>query len=193
MFLDGKRLMDDIIVPDSINRKLYVIPDGTYIKVSKGCSSIHGECYLLYNGEVTKLSNEYGRRICKDYFDYSYKLTNIYTPMNVLFFSPHFPQTYSHFCAMLKQNGVSVFGIGDTSYDDLNDELKYALTEYYRVDNMEDYNQVYRAVAFLSFKHGKMDWVESNNEYWLEALPSALYFAVYLTTAFPNPKSSIDR
>ena len=25
-----------------------------------------------------------------------------------------------------------------------------------------------RAVAFLSFHHGKIDWLESNNEYWLE-------------------------
>ena len=33
---------------------------------------------------------------------------------------------------------------------------------------MEDYDQVYRAVAYFSFKYGKIDWLESNNEYWLE-------------------------
>ncbi|MDE7401600.1 MAG: ATP-grasp domain-containing protein, partial [Clostridia bacterium] len=27
---------------------------------------------------------------------------------------------------------------------------------------------VYRAVAFFSFRYGKIDWLESNNEYWLE-------------------------
>ena len=33
---------------------------------------------------------------------------------------------------------------------------------------MEDYSQVYRAVAFFAFKYGRIDWIESNNEYWLE-------------------------
>ncbi len=34
--------------------------------------------------------------------------------------------------------------------------------------NLEHYDEVYRAVAFLIFKHGPIDWLESNNEYWLE-------------------------
>ena len=33
---------------------------------------------------------------------------------------------------------------------------------------MEDYQQMFKAVAFLSYKYGKIDWIESNNEYWLE-------------------------
>ena len=33
---------------------------------------------------------------------------------------------------------------------------------------MEDYGQMFRAVAFFSFKYGKINWLESNNEYWLE-------------------------
>ena len=33
---------------------------------------------------------------------------------------------------------------------------------------MENYDEVYRAVAFYAFKYGKIDWLESNNEYWLE-------------------------
>ena len=27
--------------------------------------------------------------------------------------------------------------------------------------------KVFRAVAFFSYKYGKVDWIESNNEYWL--------------------------
>ena len=27
---------------------------------------------------------------------------------------------------------------------------------------------MYRAVAYFAFKYGKIDWIESNNEYWLE-------------------------
>ena len=88
--------------------------------------------------------------------------------MNFIFISPHFPHTYWEFCRRLKQNGVTVLGIADAPYNILSQELKESLTEYYRVDSLEDYNQVYRAVAFLAFKYGKIDWIESNNEYWLE-------------------------
>ncbi len=61
-----------------------------------------------------------------------------------------------------------MLAIGDTPYDELCTELKNSLTEYYKVNNMEDYDQMYRAVAYLAHKHGKIDWIESNNEYWLE-------------------------
>ena len=88
--------------------------------------------------------------------------------MNFIFISPQFPHTYWQFCDRLKQNGVNVLGVADAPYETLSPELKSALTEYYRVDNLEDYDQVFRAVAFLSYKYGKIDWIESNNEYWLE-------------------------
>ena len=88
--------------------------------------------------------------------------------MNFVFISPQFPHTYWQFCDRLKQNGVNVLGVADAPYETLSPELKSALTEYYRVDNLEDYDQVFRAVAFLSYKYGKIDWIESNNEYWLE-------------------------
>ena len=87
--------------------------------------------------------------------------------MNFVFISPHFPHTYWQFCDRLKRNGINVLGIGDAPYDGLEAPLKAALTEYYRVDNLEDYDQVYRAVAFFAFKYGKIDWIESMNEYWL--------------------------
>ena len=88
--------------------------------------------------------------------------------MNFVFVSPHFPHTYWQFCDRLKKNGLNVLGIGDAPYDSLETPLKAALTEYYRVDSLEDYGQVYRAVAFFAFKYGKIDWIESMNEYWLE-------------------------
>ena len=88
--------------------------------------------------------------------------------MNFIFISPQFPHTYWQFCKELKENGVNVLGIADAPYDSLSQELKDSLTEYYRVDNMECYEQMFKAVAFLSFKYGKIDWIESNNEYWLE-------------------------
>lgn len=87
--------------------------------------------------------------------------------MNFIYFSPNFPDYGWKFCHHLKQNGVNVLGIGDAPYDELLPELKEALTEYYRVDNLGDYDQVYRACAFLAFKHGRIDAIRSNNEFWL--------------------------
>ncbi len=88
--------------------------------------------------------------------------------MNLVFLSPHFPPNYHLFCVRLKDMGVNVLGIADAPYEELNDELKGALTEYYKVDNMEDYDQVLKAVGFFTHKYGKIDRVESHNEHWLE-------------------------
>ncbi len=88
--------------------------------------------------------------------------------MNFVFISPQFPKTYWNFCDRLKRRGVNVLAIGDTPYYELSDQLIQSVTEYYRVDNMEDYDQVYRAMGFFIHKYGKIDWLESNNEYWLE-------------------------
>ncbi|MEE1312440.1 MAG: ATP-grasp domain-containing protein [Lachnospiraceae bacterium] len=88
--------------------------------------------------------------------------------MNFVFTSPQFPTNYWKFCAELKKNGANVLGIGDQDYNSLTDELKSSLTEYYKVSSMENYDEMMRAVAFFTFKYGKIDWIESNNEYWLE-------------------------
>ena len=88
--------------------------------------------------------------------------------MNFIFISPHFPHTYWQFCDRLRRKGVNVLGIGDAPYDELEQPLRDALTEYYRVDSLENYDRVFRAVSFFGFKYGKINWLESNNEYWLE-------------------------
>ena len=89
--------------------------------------------------------------------------------MNYVFISPAYPVTCTHFCERLNDLGVRVLGIGDVKYDTLSDRLKGSLTEYYYVDSLEDYDQVYRAVAFFIHKYGRIDWLESLNEYWLPA------------------------
>ena len=88
--------------------------------------------------------------------------------MNFIFISPQFPKSYWNFCDRLRRNGVNVLGIGDTPYNELDQNVKNSLNEYYKVNNMENYDEMFRAVAFFSFKYGKIDWLESNNEYWLE-------------------------
>ena len=87
---------------------------------------------------------------------------------NCIFISPNFPTNYWQFCRELKNNGMNVLGIGDQPYDELTDDLKGSLNEYYKVSSLENEDEVYRAVAFFIFKHGRIDWLESNNEYWLE-------------------------
>ena len=88
--------------------------------------------------------------------------------MNFIFISPSFPKTYWNFCDRLKKRGVNVLGIGQDYYDSLKPELKNSLTEYYRVNNMQDYQQMLRAVGFFTFKYGHIDWLESNNEFWMD-------------------------
>ncbi|MCR5231749.1 MAG: ATP-grasp domain-containing protein [Acholeplasmatales bacterium] len=87
--------------------------------------------------------------------------------MNFVFISPAFPKNYYNFCDRLKKNRVAVLGIGDTPYNELDIKVRESLTEYYKVCNLENYDEVYRAVAFYAYKYGKIDMLESNNEYWL--------------------------
>ena len=87
--------------------------------------------------------------------------------MNFVYISPQFPKTNCEFCDRLKQNGVNVLGIADMEYDQLDQKLKDSLTEYYKVSNLENYDEVLKAVAFFTHKYGKIDWLESNNEHWL--------------------------
>ena len=87
---------------------------------------------------------------------------------NVVFISPNFPTNYWQFCRELQNNGMNVLGVGDCPYDQLTQELRESLSEYYKVDSLENYEEVYRAVAYFIHRHGRIDWLESNNEYWLE-------------------------
>ena len=87
--------------------------------------------------------------------------------MNYLLVSPNFPTSQESFARKLVEKGVRVLGIGSENYDNLTDGLKNALTEYYKVNDLENYEEVLRGVAFLIYKHGVIDRVESNNEHWL--------------------------
>ena len=73
--------------------------------------------------------------------------------MNFVMISPHFPANFETFAHRLYENGINTLGIADTPYEQLSQGLRDHLTEYYRVDNMEDYDQVYRAVAYFASCH----------------------------------------
>lgn len=104
---------------------------------------------------------------------------------NIIFISPNFPTNYWMFCKELKSNGMNVLGIGDSDYEALSDNLKDSLCEYYKVSSLENYDEVYKAVAFFAHKHGKIDWLESNNEYWLEQ-DAALRTDFNITSGFKS-------
>ncbi|MEA5061474.1 MAG: carbamoylphosphate synthase large subunit [Erysipelotrichaceae bacterium] len=87
--------------------------------------------------------------------------------MNFLFISPNFPIVYSKFVSSLKRRGFNVLGIGDSPYWDLNQELKLNLAEYYCVTDMKDIDKMSTAIRYFETKYGHIDYLESNNEYWL--------------------------
>ncbi|MBQ1912750.1 MAG: Type 1 glutamine amidotransferase-like domain-containing protein [Bacteroidales bacterium] len=151
--VDGLRLFEDIAFPDSWGHRFYTFRDGGYVIQKDGKpAELRGEAYEITRGAMRRVSEE----------------NKSYSFMNLIFISPHFPQTYWHFCAGANANGVNVLGIADTNYENLPWELRQNLTDYYKVHNLENYDEMYRAVAFFAHRYGKIDWIESNNEYWLE-------------------------
>lgn len=87
--------------------------------------------------------------------------------MNFIFISPNFPEIYSHFVKRLHDNGVNVLAIGDSPFDSLNDELKTNLTEYCYVSDMNRLDWMENTVQYFIDKYGEIDYLESNNEYWM--------------------------
>ena len=86
---------------------------------------------------------------------------------NFILISPNFPETYYQFAASLKNVGFRVLGIGDQPYNELRPELCNSLDEYYKLDNLDDFEQEKAAVGYFEKKYGHIDYLESNNEYWL--------------------------
>ena len=87
---------------------------------------------------------------------------------NFIIISPHFPETYFRFAEALKRNGFRVLGVGDASYFEIPHELRNCLDEYYSCFDMENYENEKHAVAHFRNKYGIIDYLESNNEFWLE-------------------------
>ncbi len=56
--LDGKRLMEDITYPDSMGRRFYALPDGSYILQKEGRVTVYGEAYLVTEGKTKKICSD---------------------------------------------------------------------------------------------------------------------------------------
>lgn len=61
-----------------------------------------------------------------------------------------------------------MLGLADEQYDSLNHELRENLTEYYRVDDMHNYDELARALNYFQNKYGPLNHIDSHNEYWLQ-------------------------
>jgi hypothetical protein len=88
--------------------------------------------------------------------------------MNVVFLSPHFPPNFWHFCRGLREAGANPLGIADAPWETLRPELRSALTEYYRVPDLGRHDELVRGLGYLTFRHGKLDRLDSMSEHWLE-------------------------
>jgi len=88
--------------------------------------------------------------------------------MNSVFLSPHFPPNFQNFAGRLKKAGATVLGLSDVPYESLSPDLKGSLTEYYRVDDMHNQDQLTRALGYFTHRYGKLNHLDSHNEYWLE-------------------------
>ncbi len=101
--------------------------------------------------------------------------------MNFVFISPNFPENYWMFCRGLKRHGATVLAIVDCPYDSLREELRAHIDDCYVVSSMENYDEMVRAMGYFTYRYGKIDWVESNNEYWL-SLDARLRQDFHITT-----------
>ena len=55
-YLDGRRLFEDITYADSYGECFYVFPDGTYLLIADGHTTLFGEAYRLSDGVMERIS-----------------------------------------------------------------------------------------------------------------------------------------
>ncbi len=87
--------------------------------------------------------------------------------MNVLVVSPAFPPHIYLFCRALSARGATVLGVGDSPPADLGADLRGALAEYLFLPKMADYDTLYRGVAGLIARHGRIERLDSLMEHWM--------------------------
>ena len=85
-----------------------------------------------------------------------------------VFLSPNIPPNFVDFAIQLRASGAVVLGLGDDAFEDLSHDLRTGLTEYYRVSNMHNYDELLRALGYFTHLYGKIGHIDSHNEYWLE-------------------------
>lgn len=64
--------------------------------------------------------------------------------------------------------GATTLGIADANWEELRPELRASLDDYYRVDDLSNYDQLTRALGYFIHRHGRISRLDSLNEHWLE-------------------------
>ena len=59
LILDGLRVLEDITYPDSMGRSIYALPDGSYLLLKDGREELHGEAWLISDGEIRLINREH--------------------------------------------------------------------------------------------------------------------------------------
>ena len=85
--------------------------------------------------------------------------------MNVIILSPHYPPNQINYARAVKRHGDVAIGIGDSA--SISDELRSVLDEYVYIADMTQYDTMLRSVGYLTSKYGKIDRIDSQNEFWL--------------------------
>lgn len=88
--------------------------------------------------------------------------------MKFVMISPHFPAHHSRYVQALVEQGAEVFGLADEPAGWLRPELSRSLSGYYQVADLHRYDDVYRMFGKIIWEHGRIDRLDSLNEYWLE-------------------------
>ncbi len=83
--------------------------------------------------------------------------------MNIVFVEPGFPHNQRRFVHALASVGATVYGVGESTDDELGDELRGAMAGYYRVGNVTDVAQLTEAVQFFQ-RHAWIDALEATVE-----------------------------
>lgn len=86
--------------------------------------------------------------------------------VNVVFISPNFPPQFHLFCRRLRDRGHVALGLGDCPPGELASDVRASVSDYEFIPEAR-YDPLLRGMARLVAKHGKVDRVDSLNEFWL--------------------------
>jgi len=53
--MDGLKILEDIVLPDSHKHPIYGINDGSFIEINEQEKLVYGECYKIHNGVIEKI------------------------------------------------------------------------------------------------------------------------------------------
>ena len=56
--LDGRRLFEDITYGDSFGQEFLALPDGSYLLIEEGRTTLYGEAYRIADGQLEQISQE---------------------------------------------------------------------------------------------------------------------------------------